>query len=112
MRKKWKIFHLIYFEKIWTNYDKYLEEIFTNKKKILWKKKEELYKFLMKLLSKLCENLRKMLREFKKTHCYSIIWKEKNVVELDLKKTDSVPCKAGQNGVKRYVAGRTVISGR
>ncbi len=27
---KWKILHLIYFEKICTNYNKYFEEIFTN----------------------------------------------------------------------------------
>ncbi len=34
-KEKWKIFHLIYFEKIWTNYDKYFEEIFTNFEKIM-----------------------------------------------------------------------------
>ncbi len=61
------------FEKIWTNHDKYFEEIFMNFV-IMWKKKREgLYKFLMKLLSKSCEKFRKMLRKFKKTLCYSLI---------------------------------------
>ncbi len=47
LRKKWKIFHLIYFKKIWTNYDKYFEEIFTNfEKKIVWKRKEGLYRVI------------------------------------------------------------------
>ncbi len=36
--KKWKIFYLIHFEKIWTNNDKYFEEIFTNLKKLREKK--------------------------------------------------------------------------
>ncbi len=40
----------------------------------------------MKLLSKLRENFRNMLKKFKKTLSYLYIWKEKNVVELDLKK--------------------------
>ncbi len=49
-----------------------------------------------------------MLRKFKKTPRYSLIWKEKNVVQLDLKKKKksyNALCKARQNGVKRDVAG-------
>ncbi len=74
--EKCQIFHLIYFEKIWISYDKYFEEIFTNYEKILWKK--GLYKFLMKLLSKSSENFGKMLRKFKKTLHYSLIWEKKS----------------------------------
>ncbi len=32
--------NIIYFEKIWTNYDKYFEKIFTNKKKCGEKRKD------------------------------------------------------------------------
>ncbi len=47
----------------------------------------------MKFLSKLRENFKKMLKEFKKTNHYSLIWKEKNVAELK-KKSYSAPSKA------------------
>ncbi len=84
--------------------DKYFEEIFTNFEKLMWKKKEGLYKFLTKFLSKSRENFRKMLTKFKKTLRYSLIWKEKNVVAFDLKKRAIVPLwKAQLNGVKRDI---------
>ncbi len=49
-------------------------------------KKERFNTFLMKLLNKSRENFRKMIRKFKKTLRYSLIWKEKNIAELDFKK--------------------------
>ncbi len=64
----------------------------------MWKKKERLYKFLMKLLSKSRENFWKKLRKFKKTLRYSLIWKEKNIVELDFKKKSNSAPKLGRNG--------------
>ncbi len=59
----------------------------------------------MKLFSKTHENLRKMLRKFKETLRYSLIWKEKKLSSLTSKKSYSVPSKVRQNRVERDVAG-------
>ncbi len=40
----------------------------------------------MKHLSKSPENFSKILTKFKKTFCYSLIWKENNVAKFKIKK--------------------------
>ncbi len=58
---------------IWTNYDKYFEEIFTNFEKIIWKKRKNCTNFWWNFWV----NWVRILRKFKKTLRYLFIWKEK-----------------------------------